>query len=201
MISFKIYINEWKYNSNSNIEERVVYRHHPLKREQLYPLIIHALKENPKKPYLLDIDTSEIEDLSFVFNPKTIQSYKHAGVDLTKIEYLDLHTWKTPKTTDMSNMFSGLSLLEYLDISNFDTSNVTNMSNMFFYCINLKTLKLNFDTSNLINMRRMFYSCAKLKTVDGINDWNINKVINIDDKTFEGSSVKIPDWYFAMQTM
>jgi len=189
MISFKTYINKWKYNSNSNIEERIVYRYHPLKREQLYPLIIHALKENPKKPHLLDIDTSEIEDLSFVFNPKTVQSYKHAGVDLTKIEYLDLHTWKTPKTTDMSNMFSGLSLLEYLDISNFDTSNVTNMSNMLFYCLNLKTLKLNFDTSNLINMRGMFYSCAKLKTVDGINDWNINKVININDKTFEGSSI------------
>ena len=59
------------------------------------------------------------------------------GTGLKRIIGLD--TWDTSHITNMSNMFSGLSLLQTIDLSSFNTSNVTNTANMFQGCSSLTT--------------------------------------------------------------
>ena len=56
----------------------------------------------------------------------------------------------------MFAIFSFCSIQQYLNISNFETDNVTNMSIIFL-------------------------KCHKLKEIKGINKYNINKVINMED--------------------
>ena len=69
-------------------------------------------------------------------------------------------------STDLSYMFSGLSLLEELDTSWFDTLNVTNMRSMFYNCASLKELNLgSFDTSKVIDIEFIFEGMDSLKEI------------------------------------
>ena len=84
--------------------------------------------------------------------------------ELTSIEgfgYLD-----TSNVTDMSGMFSGLTLAS-LDLSELDTSNVTDMSRMFRYSRGPINLDLSsWDTGNVTTMRDMFRYMTELTSLD-----------------------------------
>ena len=63
--------------------------------------------------------------------------------DCTSITELDLSSWKTGKSTTVSNMFNGCTNLSSLiGLENFDTSNVKNIVNMFVNCSPLLPLDL-----------------------------------------------------------
>ena len=134
---------------------KTVYKYFPKNSIQLKRLVRSRINENPYKPYLLDICTSEINSMSELFNY------------LGAVEELDLHTWDTSNVTDMSNMFGGCCSLKRVNLQSFDTSNVTNMQNMFNECVSLEYLNLqSFDISNVTNISSMFYNCKSLKELN-----------------------------------
>ena len=135
--------------------------------DELNDILQKRYEKNPQKPYLLDIDTSLITDMSSLF------TYYE------ELEILDLSTWDTSNVENMMLMFQGCSNLKKIIFPNFNTSNVRNMSHMFSGCSSLKTLDLShFDTSNVEYMHYMFFSCSKLKRLD-LSTWDTSKVTDI----------------------
>ena len=147
---------------------------YPEDLNELREIVLKRVMENPKKPYLLNIDTSRITSMFELFNGNKLQVY---GNEIFKeIEELDLSTWDTSNVTDMGGMFNMCTNLKKLNISNFDTSEVTSMKRMFDNCRNLVSLDLsNFDTTNVTNMADMFFSCNKLQSLN-ISSFNTEKV-------------------------
>ena len=180
----------------------------PETTEQLQELVVKRLITNPENPYLLDIDTSNIKDMSFLFcdsryniqGNKFFEKYNVHNIDIKK---LDLSSWKTSKVTDMSGMFSECKSLVELDLSSFDTSNVNNMEWMFSECKSLKQLDIScFDTSEVTDMSGMFSECKLLTELDlsNFNTFNVNnmtwmfsecyKLKKLDLSSFDTSNVK-----------
>ena len=96
-----------------------------------------------------------------------------------KANLLEIDSFKTTKTVDMSGMFSKCENLTALDLSSFNTSNVTTMDGMFASCPNLSHLDLNnFDTDNVTDMNSLFAGCARLTSLD-ISNFNTSKVIDM----------------------
>ncbi|MBR3437010.1 MAG: BspA family leucine-rich repeat surface protein [Lachnospiraceae bacterium] len=107
-----------------------------------------------------------------------------------------LNYLNTSEVTDMSGMFSGISVTS-LDLSSFDTSKVTNMAQMFSYCFGLSELDLSgFDTANVTNMAHMFRRADAIETLD-LTNFITSKVTDMQ-YMFEGCSglkeLKIPNF-------
>lgn len=168
--------------------ENIIIR--PKDRDELCRIICERYEKNPEYPYLLDIDTSEITDMSGVFCPiintdiipgnpylNNHRSYKNNLM----IKVLDLSTWETSNVRDMSYMFwaCGEKHIDKINIKNFNTSNVTNMQGMFGFCNNLSRLDLSsFDTSCVLNMENMFDNCESLKELD-LSNFDTSKVVTM----------------------
>ena len=162
----------------------------PKSRDELCQLIAKRYELNPEYPYLLDIDTSQITNMSGVFCPIFNNGILEGNIYLNKylfpsrslkVKALDLSTWDTSNVTDMSNMFwaAGERYLEEINISSFDTSNVTKMDGMFGFLSALKTLDLSkFDTSKVIKMNSMFSNCESIRELD-LSNFDTSKVINM----------------------
>lgn len=143
----------------------------------LREVVLERVRQNSKKPYLLNIDTSKITSMYQLFNGNGTMVY---GDNIfQEIEELDLSTWDTSNVTDMGGMFRMCTKLNKINISNFNTSNVTNMANMFNFCRSLKSLNLsNFNTENVIDMSNMFSECFNLQSLN-ISSFNTENVKNI----------------------
>ena len=122
---------------NQETTSALGYKNRPKTLEELKELVVKRIKENPEKPYLLDIDTSLIDDMSGLFMNGTFtdKTGKTRGnkyfyswsVSTYKLKTLDLSTWDTSNVTDMSFMFRDCYNLETVILSNFDTSEVKDM--------------------------------------------------------------------------
>lgn len=145
--------------------------------KQLREIVLDRVKQNPKKPNLLNIDTSKITSMFELFNGSKTNIYGNAI--LQQIEELDLSTWDTSNVTDMSGMFNMCINLKKLNISNFNTENVQNMGLMFSGCRSLISLDLsNFNTINVTNMAQMFSNCYNLKSLN-ISSFNTENVTQL----------------------
>lgn len=115
---------------------------------------------------LTNLDTSNVTDMSRVFNVCTI------------LPALDLSGFDTSKATTMEGMFNGCQGLSEMDLTNFDTSKVTDMSYMFqnMNCTNFNLSS--FDTSNCENMNRMFMFCRQVETLD-LSNFDTSKVADM----------------------
>ena len=127
------------------------------------------------------LDTSSVEDMSSMlmgctnlisinfgtsFNTQNVTNMASMFADCCSLESLDLSTFDTSNVTDMSFMFSGLTLTE-LDLRNFNTSSVTDMSYMLISCAELTSLNLSsFNTENVEDMSDMFTSCSTITKLD-----------------------------------
>ena len=106
----------------------------------------------------------------------TDMSYMFTGISL---ESLDVSHFNTTKVTNMSNMFHGCEFLTSLDLGSFNTSNVTDMNSMFTYCQSLTSLDLsNFNTANVTNMNDMFSNCSGLTSLD-LSNFNTANVTDM----------------------
>ena len=106
----------------------------------------------------------------------TDMSYMFTGISL---ESLDVSHFNTTKVTNMSNMFHGCEFLTSLDLGSFNTSNVTDMNSMFTYCQSLTNLDLsNFNTANVTNMNDMFSNCSGLTSLD-LSNFNTANVTDM----------------------
>ena len=67
----------------------------------------------------------------------------------------------------MSRMFSGCNSITSLNLSSFNTLNTLDMSEMFYGCDNLEILDTsNFDTTNCNSYNNMFSNYDNLKYID-----------------------------------
>ena len=114
------------------------YKYHPKTKEELKKLA------RDESIYLGDIDTSNITDMSDLFNQSN-RKY-----------FLGIEKWDTSKVTHMSWMFAGCK--EFNQPINFDTSNVKDMHGMFAGCEKFNK-PVPFDTSNVEDMGDMFAGC------------------------------------------
>lgn len=140
-------------------------------------------------------DTSDVINMSYMF------------ANSTKLQSLDLSSFKTSKVEDMSAMFLGATgttsnwgtqtnmALTEINLSSFDTRNVTNMNSMFGNCGNLVILDLrNFNTINVTNMAEMFnmpndYS-SKLETIILGEKFETTKVQNMKFMFYDNKNLK-----------
>ena len=137
---------------------------------------------NMKKGDFTNLDTSSVNDMSFMFY--------NAGRNAKTFELKGLGNWDVSKVTSMSDMFfsedSNATTWSIGDISNWDVSNVTNMSSMFRGAggSNATTFTLNlskWNTSSVTDMSHMFEYAGYDATTFNLNlsNWNTSNVTDM----------------------
>ena len=125
-----------------NKNSKIAYNYHPKTRDELEDIINKRIKSEGNECDLNDIDTSNITDMSFLFE------YSDFNGDISR--------WNVSNVTNMEFMF------EYSkfdgDISKWNVSNVTNMLGMFAGS-NFNGDISKWDVSNVTNNTDIFYSC------------------------------------------
>ena len=141
-----------------NKNSKIGYIYHPKTKDELEDIIKQKIESEGNECNLNDIDTSNITDMSWLFN----------------IEFNgDISKWDVSNVKNMDNMFSYSKFNG--DISNWDVSNVTTMDGMFFRSeFNGDISK--WDMSNVTDMESMF---ASSKFNGDISNWDVSNVIDM----------------------
>lgn len=145
---------------------KYVYKYFPKNKAELKSIIEQRIEENHECPYLLDICTTDIIDMSRLFE------------DCNTIKKLDLDTWDTSNVVNMGAMFVNCTFLKEIKMNKngFNTSNVITMNSMFFGCKSLESLNLSsWDVSKCENMTGLFNNCESLKELD-LSSWDVSNV-------------------------
>ena len=145
---------------------KYVYKYFPKNKAELKSIIEQRIEENHECPYLLDICTTDITDMSRLFE------------DCNTIKKLDLDTWDTSNVVNMGAMFVNCTFLKEIKMNKngFNTSNVITMNSMFFGCKSLESLNLSsWDVSKCENMTGLFNNCESLKELD-LSSWDVSNV-------------------------
>ena len=121
------------------------YNYHPKTKKELKKLINQLIEERGNEGDFNDIDTSEITDMSNLFD----------GIDKFNG---DISNWDVSNVTDMSFMFCGCRSFNQ-DISNWDVSKVTNMKYMFYRCKSFNQDISNWNVSNVKYNQGIFDNC------------------------------------------
>ena len=172
MRSLNSYITEKFQVSKDNIRK---YAYTPKDKDELIECIREKIdKEGLGTKYkpldLNDIDTSNIIDMSYLFDPK----YGHLK-ELSDIGYFDISYWDVSNVRDMHAMFRNSKFNG--DISSWDVSKVKNMQMMFKQSTFNNNIS-DWDVSNVKNMDLMF----AVSDFDGdIHNWDVRNV-----KTMQG---------------
>jgi len=156
-MELKHFINErLKITSNS---KSVTIR--PKSKDELKDIIKDELKRQGPDADLNHIDTSEITDMTYLFEKLDIRNIK-------------INQWNTSNVTKMHGTF--LSCNEFVGdgLETWDTSNVTDMISMFGGCKNLNPDLSGWDVSNVTDMISMFAGCKKFEG-NGLENWNTSK--------------------------
>ena len=104
-----------------------------------------------KKIKITNLDTSNVEDMSYMFAASPYEQSITA-------DPIDLSGFNTSKVTNMQGMFSG-SHFPFIDIRHFDTSNVTNMESMFADLHKVTSLDLSgLNVKKVSNIQYIFSS-------------------------------------------
>ena len=150
-------------------------------------------KNNPNFKYCPFFDTSNVTDMSFMFDEcSSLTSIPALDTsNVTNMNYMfskcraltSIPLLNTSNVTNMEEMFDACSSLTSIPLLN--TSNVTNMNNMFVSCKLLNSIP-QLNTSNVTNMRGMFSSCSSLTTIPLLNT---SKVTNMDSMFYECKSL------------
>ena len=147
----------------------------------LYQWISDVKLENILDIDLSSFDTSQVTDMSFMFN------------SMSNLTALNLSNFDTSKVTDMSGMFQNTRNLTSLNLSNFATSKVTNMQKMFAHMHSLTSLNLSdFDTSQVTDMSFMFNSMSNLTALN-LSNFDTSKVRYMDYMFYGMSSLTTLD--------
>ena len=165
------YINEKFQVSKDNIR---TYKYHPETKEELIKAIQDKIEKEglgtKDKPLNLnDIDTSNITDMSYLFDTDDGKLQK-----LSDNGYFDISDWDVSNVKNMVSMFANSHFDG--DISEWDVSKVKDMGAMFYFSYFNGNIS-NWDVSNVENMSSMFiYS----HFMGDISEWNVRKVKNMN---------------------
>ena len=146
MKHIKNYINEKLHiASKSNI-----YAYYPETWRELREIIIERIKTKGPECDLNDIDVSEIEDMSDLFNAYDNEIFKDFNGDVSQ--------WNVSNVKYMKQMFYCCVKFNG-DISQWDVSNVKNMRWMFGACKKFNCDISGWDVSNVDDMGYAFWNC------------------------------------------
>ena len=135
------------------------YKYFPKTKEELQDIIKQRIKQEGNKVNLNDIDTSNITDMSELFERTDFNG--------------DISNWDVSNVKNMSYMFWSCKKFNQ-DISSWNVSNVTDMSYMFYECTNFNKDISAWDVSNVTDMNGMFYECISFNR--DISNWNVSNV-------------------------
>lgn len=126
-----------------------------------------------KKIKITNLDTSNVEDMSYMF---TASPYEQS----ITADPIDLSGFNTSKVTNMQGMFSG-SHFPFIDIRHFDTSNVTNMESMFADLHKVTSLDLSgLNVKKVNNIRNIFFSNSNSKLQSlSLAGWELDSIISM----------------------
>ena len=138
-------------------------------KDQLKSIIWERYINNISFVYLSDIDVSELDDLSGIFEI------------LNNLEVVDISGWDTSNVITMEDMFCFCGKLKnIIGIENLDVSNVEYANNMFYECKNLVELDLtNWNLISLEYASYMFYGCSNLKIIKNIENWQLPNIKDV----------------------
>ena len=149
------YIYEALIKKNTKIKE---YKYHPKDRNELKSLLKKLLEERGKDADLNDIDTSQITDMSLLF-----EDLDPHNIDISK--------WDVSNVGNMSYMFYRCRNFD-CDLSKWNVSNVKDMWGMFYKCENFNSDLSKWDISKVKKMYNIFVSCTSLKNKPSwYKDW------------------------------
>ncbi len=149
---------------------------------------LEIIQNKPRSAVELILNTSNVTDMSWMFNGAVIEELILTSFDTSKVEdfsvmfegarakTIDVSTFDTSSGVYFGGMFRA-TLPETLDLRHFDTSNAEILTEMFAGS-KVKTLDLrHFDTSNTRFMNLMF-SEAEATTID-ISRFNFGNVYDV----------------------
>ena len=119
--------------------------------------------------------------------------------DFSNVKSIVFKNVVTDCVTDMGNMFLNCFNLDNIEgISEFNTRNTKKTYSMFNNCSNLKKLNLGkWNTSNFENILNMFAGCTELESIDGIENWKVSNVKNLDgafSQTYNLRNLNLSNW-------
>ena len=156
-------------------EEREKNRPRPESKNELQDMIIAAIEKNGPEADLNYIDTSEIEDMSNLFN-----SY-HDGVDENKDKLLqsfngDISDWDVSSVDNMNCMFYNADYFNQ-NISDWDVSSVEDMSYMFYNATSFNQNISGWKVGSVSSMYSMFYNAENFN--QNISGWDVGSAWNM----------------------
>ena len=137
-------------------------------KDQLKSIIRERYNNNKSFVYLSDIDVSELNDLSSIF-------------DGLKIEVVDISGWDTSNVTTMAYTFAECEdIKKIIGIENLDVSKLQSANAMFYGCQNLVELDLtNWNPILLKTAWNMFSYCSNLKNIKNIENWQLPNIQDV----------------------
>ena len=126
-----------------NKNSKIAYNYHPKTKDELKKIIKRRIESEGNKCDLNDIDTSNITDMSYLFEDSDFNG--------------DISKWNVSNVESMWAMFYRSNFNG--DISNWDVSNVTNMTCMFYGSVFNQDIS-NWDVSNVKFRLDIFYKCS-----------------------------------------
>ena len=136
---------------------------------QLQSIIEERYHNNNSFIDLNDLDISELDDFSYVFDR------------LNEVEVVDISGWDTSNVITMDCMFIQCKKLKnIIGIENLDVSKLESSNCMFSHCENLVELDLtNWNPKLLQKTRYMFDDCSNLKIIKNIENWQLQNIKNV----------------------
>ena len=187
------------------------YNYHPKTKAELEELLKELIEERGDNADLNDIDTSEITDMSELFdNMKQfngdISKWDVSNVvDMQAMFYhaesfnQDLSKWDVSSVETMESLFDGACSFNG-DISDWDVSNVTNMIEMFKGAESFNQDISEWDVRNVENMNMMFENASSFN--QDLNDWDVEDDVEKEDMFKGASNMKeLPEWYDKTPTV
>ena len=124
-----------------------------------------------KKIKITNLDTSNVEDMSYMFAASPYEQSITA-------DPIDLSGFNTSKVTNMQGMFYG-SHFPFIDIRHFDTSNVTNMESMFADLHKVTSLDLSgLNVKKVSNIQYIFSGSNDLQSLN-LSGWELDSITSM----------------------
>ena len=127
------------------------HKYQPKDRDELKELVDNLIKERGNAANLNDIDTSEITDMSYLF-------------DRLDAHNIDISQWNVSNVINMEGIFNGCVNFNS-DLSKWDVSKVTDMHHMFYGCEEFNSDLSNWNVSKVTDMFNTFKGCTSLKNI------------------------------------
>lgn len=159
-------------------------------------MYLHLLYSGCASPNMAEWDTSEVTDMSHLFEGYTGDIPNISNWNTEKVTNMqamfkqtegripDLSKWNTKNVTNMKEMFEESFITDFI-APKWDVRKVEDTSYMFNQCGNLKFINIaEWNMKSLRNMSFMFVLCKKLREIKSYN-WKISSSLRMMTSAFQ----------------